>query len=65
MTMANGLHISTPMNLSRRGGHLACNKIEPGNADGNVQAPRQYLIGKNLDRPKWWKRKDKSGGEVQ
>ena len=33
------------------------------NADGHVQSLRQQRIAKDLDQPKWWKRKDKAGGK--
>ena len=58
------------MQLARRGWHLAGKKIIPTNIDGHAQALRLQLIAKDLDihkdasyKPKWWKKKDKAGGD--
>ena len=65
MVKAGGLHILIRRKLARLGGDIAGEKIEPRNADGHAQALRHQLISNDLDRPKWWSRKDKSGGEVK
>ena len=65
-----GLHPLIHMQLALRGGNLMGKKILPDNVDGHVQALRLQLSAKDFDIPKdasynprWWKKKEKAGGD--